>query len=86
MILKTTCSLIARYQYFFNLLLNSGNVLEGFIFYVIIFHNILPLKFSEFIPYFVVLVLGNFDTLPHLKSHGFGKNTTETLDLIYLSI
>ena len=52
---------------FFNLLLNSGNVLESFMFFGIIFHNIAPLKFGEFIPYFVVLVPGNFTTLPHLK-------------------
>ena len=33
----------------------SGNVLESFIFLGIIFHNIAPLKSSEFIRYFVVL-------------------------------
>ena len=57
---------------FFNLLLNSSNVLESFIFFGIIFRNIAPLNlfipyFSKFIPYFVVLVPGNFTTLPHLK-------------------
>ena len=52
---------------FFNFLLNSGNVLESFIVFGIIFHNIAPLKFSEFIPYFLVLVPSNFTTLMHLK-------------------
>ena len=78
--LKTPCSIITRYQCFFNLLLNSGNVLENFTFFGVIFHNIAPQKFSEFIPYSVVLVRGNFTTLPQLKcktSHGSQKNTTE---------
>ena len=45
----------------------SVNVSERFIFFGIIFHNMTPLKFSKFIPYVVVLVPGNFTTLPHLK-------------------
>ena len=65
--LKTTCSTITRYQVFFNLLLNSGNALESFIFFGIIFHNIASLKISEFIPYFAVLVPGNFTTSLQLK-------------------
>ena len=61
------CSKITRYnQLFFNLLLNSGNVSESFIFFGMIFHNIAPLKFKEFIPCFLVLP-GNFTTFGHLK-------------------
>ena len=43
------------------------STIQSFIFFVIIFHNIAPLNFSELIPYFVMLVLGNFTTLSHLK-------------------
>ena len=32
-----------------------------------IFHNITTLKFSEFIPYFLVLVPSYFSAIPHLK-------------------
>ena len=34
------------------------------------FHNIAPLKFSEFVPYFFVLVSGFFTALPQLKFYG----------------
>ena len=47
-ILKTTCSTIARYQVFLQPSLKLWHHL-----FCIIFHNIAPLKFSEFLPYFV---------------------------------
>ena len=50
-----------------NFFLTSGNVSETVIFYGIIFHNIAPLKFTEFILYFVVLVTGKV-TLSSLKT------------------
>ena len=67
-------------------LLNSGNALESFIFFVIIFHNISSMKFSEFILYFLVLVPGSIITLPQLKlkeilcfSKEYGRNSGSNL-------
>ena len=54
-------------KWFFNLLLNSGNVLESFMFFGIKFHNIAPLKISNFFLYFLMLLPGSFTTLLYLK-------------------
>ena len=50
----------------FKLLLNY-DALERFIAFGIVFHNIEPLKFNEFFPYFVVLVPAISTAFPHLK-------------------
>ena len=55
--------------FFYFFLLNSGSFLEAFTFLGIIFLIVAPMKFSDFFPYFVLLIPGKFTILTHLKLH-----------------